>query len=187
MALLSAGSSHICRLAASVSNVKPICPLGTHPPAVSSKALSLVHYSVTYTTLSTLIYSCFLNHHLYADETQLFLCFLPTHLDFSIDDLNSALDRASSWMTANLLTLNSSKTEFLLIGLSKQLVKINNASLTITHSARNLGFIFGVNDGSGDGGSSTTVTLFITTCPSLRSPGFNRSRTLLHVLLCSLF
>jgi len=45
-------------------------------------------------------------------------------------------------MTANLLTLNSSKTEFLLIGLSKQLAKINNSSLTTTHSARNLGFVF---------------------------------------------
>jgi len=45
-------------------------------------------------------------------------------------------------MTANLLTLNSSKTEFLLIGLSEQLAKINNSSLTTTHSARNLGFIF---------------------------------------------
>ena len=42
-------------------------------------------------------------------------------------------------MTANLLTL---KTEFLLTGLSKQLAKINNSSLTTTHSARNLGFIF---------------------------------------------
>ena len=38
--------------------------------------------------------------------------------------------------------LNSSKTEFLLIGLSKQLAKINNSSLTTTHSARNLGIIF---------------------------------------------
>jgi len=45
-------------------------------------------------------------------------------------------------VTANLLTLNSSKTEFLLTGLSKQLAKINNSSLTTTHSARNLGFIF---------------------------------------------
>jgi len=98
---------------------------------------------VMYTTpLSTVISSCYLNHHLYADDTQLFLSFLPTHLDSSIDHLHNALDRISSWMTANLLTLNSSKTEFLLIGLSKQLTKINNSSLTTTHSARNLGFIF---------------------------------------------
>jgi len=44
-------------------------------------------------------------------------------------------------MTANLLTLNFSKTEFLLIGL-KQLSKIHDSFLTTTHSARNLGFIF---------------------------------------------
>jgi len=96
-----------------------------------------------YTTpLSTIISSCSLNHHLYADDTQLFLSFLPTHLDSSIDHFHDALDRISCWMTANLLTLNSSKTEFLLIGLSKQLAKINNSSLTTTHSSRNLGFIF---------------------------------------------
>ena len=45
-------------------------------------------------------------------------------------------------MTANLLTLNSSETEFLLIGLKQQLSKIHDCSLTTTHSARNLGFIF---------------------------------------------
>jgi len=43
---------------------------------------------------------------------------------------------------ANLITLNSSKTEFLLIGLKKQVDKIHNSSLNTTHSARNLGFIF---------------------------------------------
>ena len=36
------------------------------------------------TPLSTLISSCSLNHHLYADDTQLFLSFLPTHFDSSI-------------------------------------------------------------------------------------------------------
>ena len=41
-----------------------------------------------------------------------------------------------------LLTLNSSKTEFLQIGLKQQLSKIQDCSLTTTHSARNLGFIF---------------------------------------------
>ena len=45
-------------------------------------------------------------------------------------------------MTANLLILNSSKTEFLLIGLIQQLCKIQDCSLTTTHFACNLGFIF---------------------------------------------
>jgi len=60
MALFSAVSSHICHLAASVSNVKPTLPPGTLPPAVSPKALSLVHYSSSCTPLlsDTLISSC---------------------------------------------------------------------------------------------------------------------------------
>jgi len=46
-------------------------------------------------------------------------------------------------MTANLLTLNSCKTEFLLIGLKQQLVKIKKLpSLNSTNSTLNLGFIF---------------------------------------------
>jgi len=45
-------------------------------------------------------------------------------------------------MTANLLTFNSSKTEFLLIGLKNQLAKIHNSSLDTSHCARNRGFIF---------------------------------------------
>ena len=45
-------------------------------------------------------------------------------------------------MTANLLTSNSSKTEFLLIGLQQQLAKIHNCSLNTTDSAQNIGFIF---------------------------------------------
>jgi len=44
-------------------------------------------------------------------------------------------------LIANLLTLYFSKTEFLLEGHSEQLAKIHN-SLSITHSAHNLGFIF---------------------------------------------
>ena len=77
---------------------------------------------VMYTTLlSTLIFSCTPSHLLYAGDTQLFLFFLLTHFDSSIDHLHNALDQISSWMTANLLTLNSFMTEFLFIGLSRQL------------------------------------------------------------------
>ena len=67
------------------------------------------------TPLSTLISSCSLNHHLYADDTQLFLSFLPTHFESSIDHLHDALDQISSWMTANLRTLNSFCYQILII------------------------------------------------------------------------
>jgi len=78
--------------------------------------------------LSTLISSCSINHHLYADYTQLFLSFHPIDFDASKDHLQNALNRISSWMTANLLTLSSSKTEFLFTGLSNQLANIHNHS-----------------------------------------------------------
>ena len=95
------------------------------------------------TPLSTLVSSLSLNHHLYADDVyfsspSIHLISIPT----SVSQLQNALQQISSWMTANLLSLNSSKTEFLLIGLSQQLSKIRDCSLTTTHSARNLGFIF---------------------------------------------
>jgi len=98
---------------------------------------------ILYTTpLSSLISSHSLNHHLYADNTQIFLSFRPPDFHSNLTHLEDVLQHISSWMTANLLTLNSSKTEFLLIGLKQQLAKINNSSLNTTHSARNLGFIF---------------------------------------------
>ena len=86
---------------------------------------------IMYTTpLSTLISSLPLtDHQRYADDTQLFFSFHPLNFDSSISHLQYALQQISSWMTANLLTVNSSKTEFLLIGLINQLAKIHNSSL----------------------------------------------------------
>jgi len=96
-----------------------------------------------YTTpLSTLISPLSLNHHLYADDTQLFFSFHPPDFDSRTTHLQDSLQQISSWTTANLSTLNSSKTELLLIGFTKQHSKMQNSSLNTTHSARNLGFIF---------------------------------------------
>jgi len=81
------------------------------------------------TLLSTLSSSLSLNHHLYADDTQLFFSFSPSDFDVNISLLQNALQQISSWMIANLLTLNSSKTKFLLIGLKQQLAKLHNSSV----------------------------------------------------------
>jgi len=45
-------------------------------------------------------------------------------------------------MSANLLTLNTSKTEFLLIELEQQLAKFYNCPIETTYSARDFGIIF---------------------------------------------
>jgi len=96
-----------------------------------------------YTTpISTLISSLSFNCHLYADDTQLFFSLYPANFDSSITHLQNALHQISSRMTADHLTLNSSKIDFLLIGLKKQLDKMHNSTLNTTLSARSLGFIF---------------------------------------------
>jgi endonuclease/exonuclease/phosphatase family metal-dependent hydrolase len=106
---------------------------------------------VMYTTpLSELISSTNVNHHLYADDTQLFLSFSPGAHDFALASLQSTISSISTWMSANLLCFNPSKTEFLIIGSPQQLSRVSNLSLQISpssqaqpvHSARNLGVIF---------------------------------------------
>jgi len=74
--------------------------------------------------------------------TQFFFSFYAPDFLCNITYLLNALQHISSWVTANVLTLNTSKTEFLLIRLKQQLAKIQNCTTTSQHSARNLGFIF---------------------------------------------
>ena len=106
---------------------------------------------ILYTTpLSSLISDSSVKHHLYADDTQLFISFSAPNFSHSLTNLETTIDIVSTWMSANLLSLNQSKTEFLLIGLPKQLSKISdptllmpsNVTITPTDAARNLGVIF---------------------------------------------
>jgi hypothetical protein len=109
---------------------------------------------ILYTTpLSTIISKSSVHHHLYADDTQLFISFSSNKFLENVSLLENTIAEVSSWMSANLLMLNPSKTEFLLIGLPKQLSKIENPSLSMTptvtlspvSSARNLGVLFDSN------------------------------------------
>jgi len=67
-----------------------------------------------------------------------FFSFYAPDFPSNITYLLYGLQHLSSWMTANLLKLNTSKLEFFLIGLKQQLAKIQNCTLNTTHSARNL-------------------------------------------------
>jgi hypothetical protein len=109
---------------------------------------------ILYTTpLSTVISNSSANHHLYADDTQLYLSFSAAGFSHNITFLETAISNVSNWMSSNFLTLNPSKTEFLVIGLPQQLSKLNspaihlpnNVTLTPVDSARNLGVILDKN------------------------------------------
>ena len=106
---------------------------------------------ILYTSpLSTIISNSSANHHLFADDTQLFLSFSAADFAYNITHLENTISNVSNWMSSNFLSLNPSKTEFLIIGLPQQLSKLNspvihlpnNVTLSPVTSARNLGVIF---------------------------------------------
>jgi hypothetical protein len=106
---------------------------------------------ILYTTpLSTIISKSAANHHLYADDTQLYFSFSATDFCHNISHLENAISLVHNWMSSNFLSLNPSKTEFLIIGLPQQLAKLshptislpNSVTLSPVDSARNLGVIF---------------------------------------------
>jgi len=80
------------------------------------------------TPLCYLIESSSVDHHLYADDTQLFISFPPASFLTSIAQLLSVVNQISQWMSPNLLCLNPSKTEFITIGPSTQIKKIPDPS-----------------------------------------------------------
>ena len=89
------GSIYTCHLIDSVSNVKPTSLAGHFllrcPPRLCSQSCHLHN--------SRIVSCCSLNCHLYADETQLFLSFIPTHFNSSIDHLQvSQLEFPPGWL-----------------------------------------------------------------------------------------
>lgn len=91
-----------------------------------------------------------LNHHLYADDTQIYLTLSAPDVAASLERLQECLQSVSQWMTCSKLKLNPNKTEFILIGTKTQRDKVSTffpVSLLDnetypTHTAKNLGVVF---------------------------------------------
>ena len=61
---------------------------------------------------------------MYADDNQLLISFVTSEFSANMLHLQAAtVDLVSQWMSANILSLNQFKTEFLVIGLPAQLPK----------------------------------------------------------------
>jgi len=94
-----------------------------------------------------------IRHHLHADDTQFFISFSPSDLLKAQSVLMQTIHAIFEWMMYNILSLNLSKTEFLLIGLPQQLAKLSqnsrilsdNTTISATTTARNLGIILDSN------------------------------------------
>ena len=74
-----------------------------------------------YTTpLSSMICEHAIPHHLYADDSQLYVSFASGDSAAALNGLQSCLASVQSWMSTNKLKLNPDKTEFLLVGSERQ-------------------------------------------------------------------
>ena len=89
-------------------------------------------------------------HHLYADDTQVYIAITPKNATTAIPKLQSCLKDIQLWMAENKLKLNPDKTEFIIIGSKQQQsslkqflpVDILGNQLNPTEKVRNLGVIF---------------------------------------------
>jgi len=115
------------------------------------------------TPLSTVISNSSANHQLYADDTQLLLSFSALDFSHNVTHLE------------NFLSLNPSKTEFLIFGLPQQLSKLNNPTIHLPNnvilspvdSARNLGVIFEKNLSFAQHISSISKSCFLNICNTI--------------------
>ena len=77
------------------------------------------------TPASSVIHSHNLDHHLYADDTQIYVSMTTPDTCRSLNQLRDCLQDVSISMKNSKLKLNADKTEFLIIGTSTQRVKLD--------------------------------------------------------------
>ena len=100
--------------------------------------------------LNTIVSSYGLSHHLYTDDTQIYISLTGDTATESLKMLQSCFTGVSAWMTQSKLKLNPSKTEFLLSGSKSQREKfikffpfaVLDNEMNPADSARNLGGFF---------------------------------------------
>ena len=147
---LSLLTSYLHNRSQSVSignDTSPPSPLITGIPQGS--VLGPLLFCLYTTPLSYLFSNSPVSYHLYADDTQLYFSFSSSDSARNLSILSSTLHSVYSWFTLNRLSLNPSKTEYLLIGTHQQRAKITSNSISFcgnllspSDNCRNLGVVF---------------------------------------------
>lgn len=101
--------------------------------------------------LGTLLRLLLVLFHFYADDSQLWTSVSPSSAPMvqnALKQLESAIDRVSSWMEINRLKINRQKTEFLVLGTSRNREKaavrdinVGNSTINRSSCAKNLGIM----------------------------------------------
>ena len=93
-------------------------------------------------------------YNLYADGMQMYIAFDLPNSTQAAAILNRCIEDVRTWMHNNILKLNDSKTEYLIVGTKSNLKSLDNAvsslhiggtSVNSSNSVRNIGAIFDSN------------------------------------------
>ena len=88
--------------------------------------LGPVLFSLYTTSLSQVIANRNLSHHLYADDTQVYISLSQSNGQESLSTLSDCLTDILSWMESSKLKLNPDKTDLIIIGTKQQRNKVIN-------------------------------------------------------------
>ena len=135
-------------------------PVGLTCGVPQGSVLGPILFTLYTSTLSNIIQSHNINHHFYADDTQLQDKDKPDNVHSLLTRTADCFDDVKNWMTANKLKLNDDKTEAMLVGTRQKLsqlplsllLQLDNTSIPISDSVKNLGVVLD---------SSLTMTNFI--------------------------
>lgn len=148
------GSSYLADRSQQIKLDDVLSPSVTLPFGVpQGSVLGPILFTLYTTPLSTVIQDQAISHHLYADDSQLYISFSSGDSTRSLNSLKHCLDSVLKWMLLNKLKLNPGKTEFLLIGheqqrnkyLSKFPTSLMGVDTKPSKCARNLGVVFDQN------------------------------------------
>ena len=102
------------------------CPQDLHFGVPQGSVLGPFLFCLYTTSISQMINTHDVSHHMYADDTQVYIELSQPDTHKSISSLSDCLTDISLWMKSSKLKLNSNKTEFIIIGTKQQRHKLSN-------------------------------------------------------------